>query len=30
MVDTAAACEYSAEDADITLQLYNYLKTSSR
>ena len=27
MVDTAAACEYSAEDADITLQLYNYLKT---
>ncbi len=26
MVDTAAACEYSAEDADITLQLYNYLK----
>jgi len=26
MVDTAVACEYSAEDADITLQLYNYLK----
>jgi DNA polymerase I len=26
MVDTAAAAEYSAEDADITLQLYNYLK----
>jgi len=26
MVDTAAACEYSAEDADITFQLYNYLK----
>jgi DNA polymerase-1 len=25
MVDTAAACEYSAEDADITLQLYHYL-----
>ncbi|MHC4574147.1 MAG: DNA polymerase I [Planctomycetota bacterium] len=26
MVDTAAACEYSAEDADITLQLYESLK----
>ena len=26
MVDTAAACEYAAEDADITLQLYYYLK----
>ncbi len=26
MVDTAAACEYSAEDADITFQLYSYLK----
>jgi len=26
MVDTAAACEYSGEDADITFQLYNYLK----
>lgn len=26
MVDTALACEYSAEDADITLQLYHYLK----
>ncbi len=26
MVDTAAACEYSAEDADITFQLYVYLK----
>jgi len=26
MVDTAAACDYAAEDADITLQLYNYLK----
>jgi DNA polymerase-1 len=26
MVDTAAACEYSAEDADITFQLYNYFK----
>src|SRR3989339_355846 len=25
MVATAAACEYSAEDADITLQLYEYL-----
>jgi DNA polymerase-1 len=27
MVDTAAACEYSAEDADITFQLYNHLKS---
>ena len=27
MVDTAAACEYAAEDADITFQLYNYLKS---
>ncbi len=27
MVDTAAACEYSAEDADVTFQLYNYLKS---
>ncbi len=27
MVDTAAACEYSAEDADITFQLYEYLKS---
>ena len=27
MVDTAAACEYSAEDADITFRLYNYLKS---
>ena len=27
MVDTAAACEYSAEDADITFQLYDYLKS---
>ena len=27
MVDTQAACEYSAEDADITWQLYEYLKT---
>ncbi len=27
MVDTQAACEYAAEDADITFQLYNYLKT---
>jgi DNA polymerase-1 len=27
MVDTAAACEYSAEDADITFQLYAYLKS---
>ncbi len=27
MVDTAAACEYSAEDADITFQLYVYLKS---
>jgi DNA polymerase-1 len=26
MVDTTAACEYSAEDADITFQLYLYLK----
>ena len=26
MVDTTAACEYSAEDADITFQLYIYLK----
>jgi len=26
MVDTAAASEYAAEDADITFQLYNYLK----
>jgi len=26
MVDTAAACEYSSEDADITYQLYLYLK----
>jgi len=26
MVDTSAACEYAAEDADITFQLYNYLK----
>ncbi|UCF00164.1 MAG: DNA polymerase I [Planctomycetota bacterium] len=26
MVDTAAACEYAAEDADVTFQLYNYLK----
>jgi len=26
MVDTAAACEYAAEDADITLGLYEYLK----
>jgi DNA polymerase-1 len=26
MVDTALACEYSAEDADITMQLYHYLK----
>jgi len=26
MVDTTAACEYAAEDADITFQLYNYLK----
>jgi DNA polymerase-1 len=26
MVDTAAACEYAAEDDDITFQLYNYLK----
>jgi len=27
MVDTAAACQYSAEDADITFQLYLYLKS---
>ena len=26
IVDTAAACEYAAEDADITFQLYLYLK----
>ncbi|MCH7557271.1 MAG: DNA polymerase I [Planctomycetes bacterium] len=26
MVDTTAACEYAAEDADITFQLYIYLK----
>jgi len=26
MVDTAAACRYSAEDADITFRLYIYLK----
>jgi DNA polymerase-1 len=26
MVDTEAACQYSAEDADITFQLYEYLK----
>jgi len=26
MADTAAACEYAAEDADITFQLYVYLK----
>ncbi len=26
MVDTAAACEYAAEDADITYRLYLYLK----
>jgi len=26
MVDTAAACEYAAEDADITYRLYQYLK----
>ncbi|MHC4640300.1 MAG: DNA polymerase I [Planctomycetota bacterium] len=26
MVDTAGACEYAAEDADITFQLYTYLK----
>ncbi|MBN2019239.1 MAG: DNA polymerase I [Sedimentisphaerales bacterium] len=25
MVDTASACEYSAEDADMTLQVYHYL-----
>ena len=27
MVDIAAACEYAAEDADITFQLYGYLKS---
>ncbi len=26
MVDTAPACEYAAEDADITFQLYQYFK----
>jgi len=26
MVETAAACEYAAEDADITFQLYSFLK----
>ncbi len=26
MVDTTAACEYSAEDSDITFQVYEYLK----
>ncbi len=26
MVDTEAACQYSAEDADITFRLYEYLK----
>ncbi len=26
MVDTAAACEYSGEDADLTFQVYEYLK----
>ncbi len=26
MVDTAAACEYSGEDADVTLRLYYYLR----
>jgi len=26
MVDTATACRYAAEDADITFQLYNFLK----
>ncbi|MHC4482098.1 MAG: DNA polymerase I [Planctomycetota bacterium] len=26
MVDTTAACEYAAEDADVTFQLYDYLK----
>jgi len=26
MVSTAVACDYAAEDADITFQLYNYLK----
>ncbi|MCX5634993.1 MAG: DNA polymerase I, partial [Planctomycetota bacterium] len=28
MVDTASACEYSAEDADITFRLYLYLKAA--
>jgi len=27
MVDIAAACEYAAEDADMTFQLYEYLKS---
>ena len=27
MVDTAAACEYSAKDADITFRLYQYLSS---
>jgi DNA polymerase-1 len=27
MIDTAMACEYSAEDADITFQLYEYLNS---
>ncbi len=27
MVDVAAACEYAAEDADITFHLYGYLKS---
>ena len=27
MVDTATACEYSAEDADVTWQLWQYLST---
>ena len=26
MVDITTACEYAAEDADITFQLYTYLK----
>jgi DNA polymerase-1 len=26
MVDTAVACEYAAEDADVTFRLYEYLK----
>lgn len=26
MVDTVAACEYAAEDADVTFRLYEYLK----